>query len=113
MSNDDEKKLPYHKKGPSDCWLFKGARDEAPNRTSKMACDNPVCCNPRHVVEQGILSSASKGDSGKAKEPSERDLLCAELDKRGIGYRTNASTEKLQELLNEAQAAEAAKGAVL
>lgn len=106
--SDDEKKLPYMKKGKTDCWPFKGARDQAPNREAKMACGIPWCCNPRHVVEQG---DPKPGKTSTSQQTDERDQLCAELDKRGISYRTNASTEKLRELLHQADGD--AKGAAL
>ena len=40
----------FIKRGPTDCWNWIGPADEAPNRNMKMACVNPNCCNPRHVV---------------------------------------------------------------
>jgi hypothetical protein len=41
----------YLEKGPTDCWIWQKEPAEAPNAKAKMACENPMCCNPRHVVE--------------------------------------------------------------
>ena len=44
--------MNYIERGPTDCWTWLGDPDEAPNKDARMACMNPLCCNPRHVVEQ-------------------------------------------------------------
>jgi hypothetical protein len=40
----------YMEKGPTDCWPWNGTPEDAPFTNNKMACRNPVCCNPRHIV---------------------------------------------------------------
>lgn len=55
--------MSYLQQGPTDCWPWSGHHDEAPNKNSKMACRNPLCCNPRHFV--------SKGDESIEMEPDE------------------------------------------
>jgi hypothetical protein len=42
----------FIEKGPTDCWPWQGDPDEAPSKEHKMACDNSLCCNPRHIVAQ-------------------------------------------------------------
>jgi hypothetical protein len=40
----------FIERGPSDCWPWQDNPEAAPNKANKMACNNPICCNPRHVV---------------------------------------------------------------
>ena len=40
----------YLERGPTDCWFWQKSPKDAPNIKAKMACNNPMCCNPRHIV---------------------------------------------------------------
>jgi hypothetical protein len=70
----------YIKKGRTDCWPWMGDAENAPNAKSKMACVNPLCCNPRHVVEPGE-SAENESESAEAVETIESlREKCKELD---------------------------------
>lgn len=80
----------YIERGPTDCWLWQKDPKEAPNKSALMACRNPLCCNPRHVVkiEKGVPNviwlvhaGIEEGDKD-ALEAYARDHLDIELDKR-------------------------------
>ncbi len=55
-------------RGPTDCWPWIGTPTEAPNKDAKMACRNPLCCNPRHVVE--LAKVAKPARASKPKKPA-------------------------------------------
>lgn len=79
----------FIKRGKSDCWPWQHAPALAPNKDAKMACDNPKCCNPRHVVK--VASVEKTEDEMKAE-------IKADLDARGIKYHGNSSLETLKKL---------------
>lgn len=89
----------YIERGRTECWLWSLTADTAPNRDSKMACDNPVCCNPRHVV------SSNKVADGPTVPPdeAEKNALRATLDKRGVKYHNFAGAAKLRELVKQTE----------
>lgn len=45
----------FIERGKTDCWLWQSDPDDAPNKDALMACRNPLCCNPRHIVEKREL----------------------------------------------------------
>ena len=68
----EEKQLPYMKKGPTDCWKWKGDPKTAPNKDKLMACRNPLCCNPDHIVKDKAGNELPNVESpeNKAKKVS-------------------------------------------
>jgi len=100
----------YLKKGHSDCWPWLGSADTAPNKDAKMACDNPMCCNPRHVVEGGgevpensdSLPTVGEDDGIEETVESLRETC----EERGIPFDKRWGVEKLKAAINPAPAAE-------
>ena len=87
----------FLKKGRTNCWPWLGSADEAPNRKSKMACDNPNCCNPRHVVE----SSGKDVESDESPQETVDSLRQACKD-AGIPFDKRWGIERLTEVIEEA-----------
>ena len=91
----------FIERGKTDCWPFMGATDDAPNAGNKMACDNPKCCNPRHVVHVEESESDGVDRAEDFVDNIDVDQIKDYLNKRQVQYRSNASIESLKQLFIE------------
>lgn len=88
--------MNWIEKGPTDCWPWIGSADEAPNKNNKMACDNQLCCNQRHVVKQVPPKEP-------AEEKSELDALREKAASLGIKVDKRWKEDRLQQEIEAAQ----------
>ena len=108
MRQGDE--VTYIKRGPTDCWPWV-SDGPAPNAEKKMACVNPLCCNPRHIVRVAAAEGEAdpvdftpppggEEDANEATERAEEDTERAEIEQalrnRGIKFKKDEPISSLK-----------------
>jgi len=86
--------MNYQERGTTDCWLWMLAEEDAPNVKSKMACNNPLCCNPRHVVQS---------DNVVEIKPNPTEALQKRAEDMGIKVDKRWSIDTLKDKISEAR----------